>query len=76
MSDYGKGYKEGFDAGIDWYKNFLEEQAKKYTPPRMPSTPGMEAPWNTTYHGCWVCGREGPDLMVCYNNKCPSRVTC
>ena len=60
-----KMYREGFKDG--W--NEAMKQNKMYDYPSVPA-----APWPNM--GCNVCGRIGPNNLVCYNPKCPSRVTC
>jgi len=59
-----KAYKEGFKDGYN-------EAVKFYIiNPRINTRP---VNYPLEYDGCPVCGRKGPDAMVCYISNCPSK---
>lgn len=65
MPDYAQGFKDGFAAGL--------EEGKKLAPKDAVFRPGILGLPNT----CQVCGRlqSGIQGYVCYDPKCPTRVT-
>jgi len=61
-----KAYKEGFKDGYN-------EAVKFYITNQKINTRPVNYPID--YDGCPVCGRKGPDAMVCSHPRCPSRIT-
>jgi len=77
LETYARGFQDGWNLAMkqakEEIKDFTEKNNGKIYP-TFPSTPGMNAPWNTNfYDGCPVCGRKGPDVMICVHPKCPTR---
>ncbi|CAB5221420.1 hypothetical protein UFOVP247_161 [uncultured Caudovirales phage] len=57
-----KSYSQGYKDGYNAAVKFYIQDPIKNTHP--------------DFYGCRVCGRTGPDAMVCHHPKCPSRITC
>ena len=67
LKAYKEGYKDGYNEAVKFYiLNPLLDRRRVEDRVNYP----------IGYDGCHVCGRKGPDLMVCYNSRCPTRVTC
>lgn len=69
-NEYKQGYKDGFDAGISWYKHYMEEESKKNLQISPPAVRINPIDYNI---GCKVCGVTGVRNQVCYIHNCPSR---
>lgn len=68
---------------------FLRELVEKIAVPvadpdtfKVPQTPYNPYPWERSYgpimdlNKCSVCGLSGVNGYVCYNQKCPTKVSC
>jgi hypothetical protein len=69
--DYKRGFRDGFDAGL--------EEGKKLSAPKIdwPKLPVYPDPHMNAR--CTVCGMDfskGVWGYVCSHSRCPSRVTC
>ena len=64
IPDYAQGFKDGFAAGL--------EEGKKLNTPQIGWPSYLGSPGT-----CQVCGRLSQGIMgyVCYDPKCPTRVT-
>lgn len=62
--EYKKGYRDGFEEGFKVASKLF---------------PAQTYPVSAAAPGCPVCGmswKNGAVGYVCYNPKCPTRVTC
>lgn len=82
MSDYAKGFKDGFAAGLEEGKKLTPVKSK--APTRLSDLndyvfgqPGYRPGYLGLPNTCQVCGRlqEGMTGYVCYSPNCPSIAT-
>lgn len=68
--DYQKGFKDGFAVGLEEGKKLVPKPTRLddylFGQPGYLGNPGT----------CQVCGRSGVAGYVCYDPKCPIKVTC
>jgi len=60
LKAYREGFKDGYNEAVKFY----------IINPRINTRP---VNYPIDYDGCSVCGRKGPDAMVCYISNCPTR---
>jgi len=60
LKAYKEGFKDGYNEAVRFY----------ITNPMLNMRPQDNA-----WAGCSVCGKSGISHEVCYNSKCPSRIT-
>ena len=70
IPDYAQGFKDGFAAGLEEGKKLAPKQTR--LDDYVFGQPGYLGMPNT----CQICGRSGVAGYVCYDPKCPTKVTC
>lgn len=74
LKSYKEGFKDGFAEGykqgkadnhpLNPYKDAIEDYVLPQRPPKIYDN-----------YACPVCGKSGIRYEVCYNARCPSRIT-